>query len=147
MLQFSRCFLGWPICHGRYQQAEYRVSIYGRSADEWFTLSRWFVQFGLDCPNVRWLIQVPRLFYLYSKKGILNNFQEMLENFFVPLFKASDDPEAYPDLSAFLERVVGFDSVDDESKPENPLFDRDVPPPDQWTDDENPPYAYYIYYM
>ena len=43
--------------------------------------------------------------------------------------------------------VIGFDSVDDESKPENPLFDRDVPPPDQWTDDENPPYAYYVYYM
>jgi AMP deaminase len=43
--------------------------------------------------------------------------------------------------------VIGFDSVDDESKPENPLFDRDVPPPDKWNDDENPPYAYYIYYM
>ena len=37
--------------------------------------------------------------------------------------------------------------MDDESKPENPLFDRDVPTPDQWTDDENPPYAYYVYYM
>jgi len=43
--------------------------------------------------------------------------------------------------------VIGFDSVDDESKPENPLFDKDVPTPDQWTDEENPPYAYYIYYM
>ena len=43
--------------------------------------------------------------------------------------------------------VIGFDSVDDESKPENPLFDRDVPPPAEWTDDENPPYAYYLYYM
>ena len=37
--------------------------------------------------------------------------------------------------------------MDDESKPENPMFDRDVPTPDQWTEDENPPYAYYIYYM
>ena len=37
--------------------------------------------------------------------------------------------------------------MDDESKPENPLFDRDVPTPDQWNDDENPPYAYYVYYM
>ena len=27
------------------------------------------------------------------------------------------------------------------------MFDRDVPTPDQWTEDENPPYAYYIYYM
>ena len=43
--------------------------------------------------------------------------------------------------------MIGLDSVDDESKPENPLFDRDVTTPDRWTDDENPPYAYYIYYM
>ena len=27
------------------------------------------------------------------------------------------------------------------------MFDRDVPTPDQWSEDENPPYAYYIYYM
>jgi len=43
--------------------------------------------------------------------------------------------------------VVGFDSVDDESKPENPLFDKDVTTPEQWYDEENPPYAYYQYYM
>jgi AMP deaminase len=42
--------------------------------------------------------------------------------------------------------VVGFDSVDDESKPENPLFDKDVTLPEQWNDEENPPYAYYQYY-
>jgi AMP deaminase len=42
--------------------------------------------------------------------------------------------------------VVGFDSVDDESKPENPLFDKDVTLPEQWCDEENPPYAYYQYY-
>ena len=27
------------------------------------------------------------------------------------------------------------------------MFDADVPSPDQWTDAENPPYSYYIYYM
>ena len=43
--------------------------------------------------------------------------------------------------------MVGFDSVDDESKPEHPVFDREVPTPEQWTDEENPPYAYYVYYM
>jgi AMP deaminase len=41
---------------------------------------------------------------------------------------------------------VGFDSVDDESKPENPLFDKDVFPPEKWNDVENPPYGYYQYY-
>lgn len=47
----------------------------------------------------------------------------------------------------FLQHVVGFDSVDDESKPENPFVDRDVPKPAQWTETDNPPYAYYLYYM
>ena len=47
----------------------------------------------------------------------------------------------------FLQYVIGFDSVDDESKPENPMFDIDVPTPDQWDDNENPPYSYYLYYM
>jgi len=43
-------------------------------------------------------------------------------------------------------QVIGFDSVDDESKPENPLFDKDVSPPIEWNDVENPPYGYYQYY-
>ena len=42
---------------------------------------------------------------------------------------------------------MGFDSVDDESKPENAMFDTDVPTPDRWTSAENPPYTYYLYYM
>ena len=43
-------------------------------------------------------------------------------------------------------QIIGFDSVDDESKPENPLLDRDVSVPEEWTDEENPPYSYYQYY-
>ena len=43
--------------------------------------------------------------------------------------------------------MSGFDSVDDESKPENPLLDRDVSVPEEWTDEENPPYSYYQYYI
>ena len=43
--------------------------------------------------------------------------------------------------------MIEFDSGNDESKPENPLFDGDVLTPDQWCEDENPPYAYYTYYM
>lgn len=51
-------------------------------------------------------------------------------------------------MSRFLQHVVGFDSVDDESKPENPFVDRDVPKPEQWRETtDNPPYAYYQYYM
>jgi len=43
--------------------------------------------------------------------------------------------------------VTGFDSVDDESKPEVAKFNKDSPLPEMWTAEQNPPYAYYIYYM
>lgn len=46
-----------------------------------------------------------------------------------------------------VQHVIGFDSVDDESKPENPILDPEVRAPASWDDDENPPYAYYLYYM
>ena len=43
--------------------------------------------------------------------------------------------------------MSGFDSVDDESKPESSQFDDDSPTADNWTGPDNPPYAYYMYYM
>ena len=43
--------------------------------------------------------------------------------------------------------MSGIDSVDDESKPESVIFDKDSPVPDKWTSSENPPYSYYAWYM
>jgi len=45
----------------KYQNAEYRLSIYGRSYDEWDKLAKWAIQHRVYSDNVRWLIQVPRL--------------------------------------------------------------------------------------
>ena len=47
--------------------------------------------------------------------------------------------------------VTGFDSVDDESRPEfGYLASSDgmpLPPPEEWTQPDNPPYGYWMYYM
>lgn len=45
----------------KYQMAEYRISIYGRSKSEWDSLAKWAVDNNVCSHNVRWLIQVPRL--------------------------------------------------------------------------------------
>lgn len=45
----------------KYQNAELRLSIYGRSRDEWDKLARWAVSHRVHSNNVRWLVQVPRL--------------------------------------------------------------------------------------
>ncbi|KAF6724797.1 AMP deaminase 2 [Oryzias melastigma] len=131
----------------KYQNVELRLSIYGRSGDEWDKLAMWAVKHGVYSDNVRWLVQVPRLFDVYHTKKQLSNFQEMLENIFKPLFEVTVNPSSHPELHLFLQHVVGLDSVDDESKPEQHIFNLDSPLPANWTEEDNPPYSYYLYYM
>ncbi|VDL84413.1 unnamed protein product [Nippostrongylus brasiliensis] len=68
---------------------------------------------------------------IYKAKNMVQNFDELLDNIFTPLF----------------EQVSGIDSVDDESKHEFVHFDRSTPPPQYYKDAENPPYNYYLFYM
>uniref|UniRef100_A0A0A9WA91 AMP deaminase n=2 Tax=Lygus hesperus TaxID=30085 RepID=A0A0A9WA91_LYGHE len=130
----------------KYQNSELRLSIYGKSIDEWDKLATWAITYNVYSDNVRWLIQIPRLYDIFRSNKLMTNFQEFLNNIFLPLFEVTNNPNTHPNLHKFLQYVIGFDSVDDESKPENPLFDKDVATPDQWGDEENPPYAYYQYY-
>jgi len=45
----------------KYQQSELRLSIYGRSREEWTKLAQWAVNHQVYSDHVRWLIQIPRL--------------------------------------------------------------------------------------
>lgn len=65
---------------------------------------------------------------------------------FLPLFEVTKDPASHPKLHQFLKRVVGLDSVDDESKAEKRLH-RKYPFPRYWESKKNPPYSYYCYYL
>ena len=46
----------------------------------------------------------------------------------------------------FLQHMVGFDSVDDESLGEKKIW-REPPRCDAWDTADNPPYSYYVYHM
>ena len=125
---------------------EWRISIYGRSVDEWDKLAAWVVDNKLFSHNVRWLVQVPRLFDVYKSSGLMDNFEQVIINVFRPLFEVTKNPSSHPKLFIFLQRVVGFDSVDDESKPERRLFKK-FPVPKAWETAQNPPYSYWIYFL
>ncbi|XP_039758165.1 AMP deaminase 2-like [Pararge aegeria] len=131
----------------KYTYAEPRLSIYCKSAAEWGKLASWAIRHQVHSPHMRWLVQVPRLYDIYRINKLLKNFQEFLNNLFDPLFKVSVDPNTNTELHKFLTHVIGFDSVDDESKPENPNLTENMKSPEEWDDEENPPYAYYLYYM
>lgn len=130
----------------KYQMAEYRISIYGRHISEWSKLAAWVVDNKLVSDNVRWLIQVPRLYDVYRKGGMVSSFGEVVNNVFKPLFEVTQDPSKDPKLHVFLQRVVGFDSVDDESKADRLTYAR-YPVPSAWDGPQNPPYSYYLYYL
>ncbi|XP_075096642.1 AMP deaminase isoform X2 [Nicotiana tabacum] len=129
----------------KYQLAEYRISVYGRKQSEWDTLASWFVNNELYSQNAVWLIQLPRLYNVYRSMGTCTSFQNILNNVFVPLFEVTVDPKSHPHLHMFLMQVVGFDMVDDESKPERRPT-KHMPTPDEWTNQFNPAFSYYAYY-
>uniref|UniRef100_A0A0N5B894 AMP deaminase n=1 Tax=Strongyloides papillosus TaxID=174720 RepID=A0A0N5B894_STREA len=131
----------------KYQNIEPRLSIYGRSKNEWAKLAKWAIENDVWSPNARFLIQIPRLYDIYKATKMIDNFGEILDNIFTPLFEVSNDPSSNPDLHRFLTQVSGIDSVDDESKHEFVHFDKSTPEPSEYRDSENPPYNYYLYYM
>ncbi|XP_066541137.1 AMP deaminase 3b [Hoplias malabaricus] len=131
----------------KYQYAEPRLSIYGRSLEEWEHLSKWFIQQKVYSPNLRWIIQVPRIYDIFRSKKIITNFAKMLENIFLPLFEATVNPQKHKEIHIFLKYVTGFDSVDDESKHSDHMFSYKSPKPEEWTVEENPPYSYYLFHM
>eukprot|EP00854_Cymbomonas_tetramitiformis_P000581 gene581-982_t len=102
--------------NAKYQMTEYRISIYGRKKAEWDGLAGWVCNNRLFSENNVWLIQIPRLYTIYHKQGLMRNFQELLDNIFEPLFEVTTNPSSHPQLHLFLKQVVGFDMVDDESK-------------------------------
>ncbi|KAF8885708.1 hypothetical protein CPB84DRAFT_1816803 [Gymnopilus junonius] len=130
----------------KYQNVEWRISIYGRNPNEWDKLAKWIVNNKLYSHNVRWLIQVPRLYEVYKANGSIRTFEDIVTNVFKPLFEVTKDPRTHPELHVFLQRVVGFDTVDDESKVERRIHKK-FPYPKLWDLPQSPPYSYWIYYM
>lgn len=131
----------------KYQNSEYRISIYGRDAAEWDNLGKWFVNHKVYSDNVRWLIQIPRLYNIYKARGLVDSFQDMLDNIFNPVFEATVDPNSHKEVACLLQQLVGFDSVDDESQPQVRTDLEKCAVPELWNGEYNPPYSYYSFYI
>lgn len=131
----------------KYQNVELWFFIYGCLRDEWDKLVCWVVMYCVYFFNVCWLVQVFCFFDVYCIKGQLVNFQEMLENIFLLLFEVIVYFVSYLELYFFLEYVDGFDSVDDEFKFENYVFNLESFLFEVWVEEDNLFYVYYLYYI
>ena len=93
---------------GHASAAKMRLSIYGMENDEWLKLAKWVLRDweGGDFPgnmissHNRWLVQIPRLWRVYCKKGKGKgvSFQDMLDKLFIPLSEEMLHPEEHPEV-------------------------------------------------
>lgn len=93
----------YDLEESKYQNLELRISIYGRSPSEWDKLAEWAINNHVYSDNVRWLIQVPRLYDIYKCNKLVENFSEIIDNLFRPLFEVTKDPSTHPALHRFLQ--------------------------------------------
>ena len=128
---------------------EPRFSVYGNNKGGWAALAKWFRHWEVDktIPTTLLAVQLPRVYPVWRKLGMVTSFGEMLKNFFDPLFEAAaEPPNSDSDMHYLLNKLRMLDSVDDESKED--FFDiAGLPDPLDWTSDTNPPWTYYHYYM
>lgn len=100
-----------------------RISLYGKSKNELETLAKWFTNNKLyNITNVDWYIQIPRIphlihrnnFSINSPNDYFSSFVEWFDNIFVPIKEAYNKNNSQ--LLLFLNKVFGFDSVDNEEE-------------------------------
>lgn len=53
--------VAFDLEESKYQNAELRLSIYGKHPNEWDNLAKWAISSNVHSNNIRWLIQIPRL--------------------------------------------------------------------------------------
>jgi len=127
-------------------RVELRVSVCGGKDDD-ARVARWATSLKLTGhPSNRWMIQVPRIYPKMYATGAVHSFGEFLSNIFKPLFEVTKDPSTDWALHEFLQDVSGFDCVGDEHLPETTAIES-LPKPEEWTTADQPPYAYYMYYL
>lgn len=68
------------LAQSKYLYSEYRISIYGRSINEWKTLAAWVVDNKLFSEHNRWLIQIPRLYSTFKESNAIQNMGELVES-------------------------------------------------------------------
>eukprot|EP01084_Bolivina_argentea_P175550 303982_1 len=128
------------------QYVEYRLTVRGYNKLRWNIISDWVWTHKLFSKNVRWVIQIPRIYITLKKENFVKSFHDMMVNIFEPLFQITLNPNLNPKLHIFLQRMVGIDIVGDESVCEKMRLTK-YASPKQWNKLAEPPFMYYLYYI
>ncbi|EJS43158.1 YJL070C [Saccharomyces arboricola H-6] len=142
----------------KYQLAQVSVNFqfYSKGENWYQKFSQWLLRWKLVSYNIRWNIQITRIFPKLFKENVVSNFQEFLDFIFSPLFslekkEITDSPVDTNTigLQFFLSNVCSMDLVIKESDDYywKEFTDMNCKPKFWTAQGDNPTVAYYMYYI
>ncbi|CCH60077.1 hypothetical protein TBLA_0C02680 [Henningerozyma blattae CBS 6284] len=113
----------------------------------WTKFSHWVLRWNLVSYNIRWNVQLSRNYTKLFKKKLVNNFRDYLNLIFKPLFSEKNINDTK--LQFFLSTVCSIDLLVEHSDDYiwKDFTSSDVKPKDWVANGDNPPIAYYMYYV
>ncbi|CCK68960.1 metallo-dependent hydrolase superfamily protein KNAG_0B05270 [Huiozyma naganishii CBS 8797] len=110
----------------------------------WMKFSHWLIKWKLVSYNIRWNIQLSRVFPQLFAARKVSNFQDYFDSIFTPLFENQESKE----LDFFLRNVCSLDVVISQSDEYlwKIFADINLPPKDWVAEGDNPTISHYIYY-
>lgn len=131
----------------KYQMAQLSVDF--QFIDNWWpNFSRWVTKWKLISYNIRWNVRLSRSYTKLFQSGQVKNFQDYLDLVFRPLL--SSDSICDINLQFFLSTLCCFDVVVDNEDDYiwQSFSNPETTTPCEWTaNGDNPPVAYYLYYI
>lgn len=117
----------------------------------WQKFADWIQRWNLVSYNIRWNIQIHRAFSKLYKIGRIDNFEQFLNAIFKPLFdnEATEQIKKDPGLLYLLRNICTIDLLVEHSDDFlwKSFTDINTKPVDWKAQGDNPPVAYYMYYI
>lgn len=131
----------------KYQLAQLSVDFqYFPDISWWYKFSSWICKWRLVSYNIRWNVRLKRDFSKLYSLNYVNNFQDILNIIFTPLFE--DKGRNNVGLQYFLSTVCNIDLVVGDDEYIWKAFESIEVKPSEWSaKGDNPPLAYYMYYI
>lgn len=146
-----------PLEKSKYQLAQLSIDFQyfdnnneGESNNWWILFAQWLVKWKILSRNVRWNIQISRIFTKLVFLNKLNTFQDYLDSIFKQLHNLHELPlEQQLAIEFLLSQISSFDLILTEFDETLWKSFPDVSTsPTHWSNKgDNPPVAYYMFYI
>jgi len=134
-----------------YDVFEYHLVLKGSSINEWGFLADWVINNNLLSDQVCFIVDIKQDYANLKSREKIKNFQEYLNNVFMPLFDVTMNPNTHPNLALLLKHISGFSTAKHKHfglPIKTGLSNKsNICHPEDWNTLANPPFSYYLYYF